>query len=196
MNIKVEDIKKLREKTGVGLMDAKEALAESSGDFEKATEYLRKKGLAKAQKRSDKDASEGIVVSYIHAEGRIGALLELNCETDFVAKNEDFKNLAQELVMQVAALDPQYKTVEDIPEEDIKKEKDVISETLKKEGKPVDVIEKILEGKLTKWYEDVVLVKQKYFKDDKKTIEDILGEAIAKIGENIKIGRFTRYQIK
>lgn len=196
MKIEIKDIQKLREDMGVGMMDAKEALSETGGDMEKASEYLRKKGLAKAQKRADKVAGEGVVASYIHGEGRIGALVELNCETDFVAKTEDFKKVAYELAMQIAAMDPAYAQIEDIPEEDIQKEKDVYKEQLKKEGKPDNVVEKIIEGKLEKWYEQVVLVKQTYIKDDKKTIEDLMGEAVAKMGENIKIGRFARFQIK
>ncbi len=196
MKIEVKDIQNLREKTGIGIMEAKEALIEASGNFEKAVEILRKKGLAKAQKRAHKEASEGVVASYIHGGGRIGALVELNCETDFVAKTDDFKNLANEIAMQIAAMDPQYANIEDIPEDVLAKEKEMISEELKKEGKPQEVIAKITEGKLDKWYEDVVLTKQVYVKDDKKRVEDFMGEAIAKLGENIKIGRFSRYQIK
>jgi elongation factor Ts len=196
MKIEIKDIQKLREDMGVGMMDAKEALSETGGNMEKASEYLRKKGLAKAQKRADKVAGEGVVASYIHGEGRIGALVELNCETDFVAKTDDFKKVAYELAMQIAAMDPMYAQIEDIPEEDIQKEKDVYKEQLKKEGKPDNVVDKIIEGKLEKWYEQVVLAKQTYIKDDKKTVEDLMGEAVAKMGENIKIGRFARFQIK
>lgn len=196
MGISVQDIQKLRQDTGVGMMEAKSALVEADGNYDKAVEILRKKGLAKAAKRADRDAGEGVVTSYIHAGGRIGALVELNCETDFVAKTDDFNNLAYEIAKQVAAMNPEYATIESVPAEIIEKEKDVEKEKLEKEGKPAEVIEKILEGKIAKFYEENVLLKQKYFMDDKKTIEDLVTEAIAKLGENIKIGRIARFQIK
>lgn len=196
MDIKIEDIQKIREITGVGIMEAKSALIESAGNFDKAIEILRKKGASKAQKRAEKEAKEGIVSSYIHHGGRIGVLVELNTETDFVAKTDDFKNLAYEIAMQVAAMNPEYAYVEDIPDEIIQNEKEIEKDKLLKEGKPEDLINKIIDGKMENFYKQTVLVKQAYIKDDKKTIQDLISEAVAKLNENIKIGRFTRYQIK
>jgi elongation factor Ts len=196
MGILVQDIQKLREQTGVGMMEAKGALVEANGDSEKAIELLRKKGIAKAAKRADRDAGEGVVSSYIHAGGRIGSLVQLNCETDFVAKTDDFKNLAYEIAKQLAAMNPEYATVDSVPAEVVEKEKEVEKAKLEKEGKPAEVIEKILEGKVAKFYEENVLLKQKYYLDDKKTVEDLINESIAKLGENIKIGRIARFQIK
>ena len=194
--IKIEDIKKLRKQTGVGIMEAKGALKEAKSSFEKAVEILRKKGLSKTQKRATRETKEGVVSSYIHSGGRVGAIVELNTETDFVAKTDDFKNLAYDIAMQVTAMDPEYATVEDIPKEVIKKEKDVELVKLKKEKKPKDIIEKIIEGKLENYYKQVVLIKQSFIKNEKKTVEDLIGEAVSKLGENIKIGRFARFQIK
>lgn len=196
MTIKIEDIQKLREKTGVGIMEAKGVLKDTKGDFEKAQELLRKKGITKVQKRAEKSAHEGIVEAYIHQGGRVGAMIELNTETDFVAKTDDFKNLAHEIAMQVAAMDPEYVNVEDVPQEVIKKEKEIEREKLKKEKKPENIIEKILEGKMESYYKQVVLMRQPFFKDEKRTIEDLIGEAVTKLGENIKIGRIARFQIK
>lgn len=196
MGISVQDIQKLRQDTGVGMMEAKGALVEADGNYDKAVEILRKKGVAKAAKRADREAGEGVVTSYIHAGGRIGALVQLNCETDFVAKTDDFKNLAYEIAKQLAAMNPEYATVESVPAEIVEKEKDVEKAKLEKEGKPAEVIEKILEGKIAKFYEENVLLKQKYYLDDKKTIESLIQESIAKLGENIKIGRIARFQIK
>lgn len=196
MTIKIEDIQKLRKQTGVGIMDAKEALKETSGDIEKAQEFLRKKGLLKAAKRASKEAKEGIVCSYIHPGGRVGAMVELLTETDFVAKTKDFGDLAHNIAMQVAALDPEYVSQDDIPQSVIKKEKEIEREKLKKEGKPKNIIEKILEGKMENFYREHVLLKQPFFKDEKKKVEDLIAEAVSKLGENIKIGRISRFQIK
>lgn len=206
MAIKIEDIQKLRNKTGVGIMEAKGALKESNGDFEKAVEVLRKKGLSKIQERADREAKEGVITSYIHPGGRVGSLVELLTETDFVAKTDDFKKLAYEIAMQVAAMDPEYVNVEDVPKDVIEKEKEIEKEKLRKEGhptgdqpkaeKPKDIIEKILDGKMEEYYKQVVLTKQTYIKDEKKTIEDLISEAVAKLGEKIKIGRISRFQIK
>jgi len=157
---------------------------------------LRKKGLSKAQKRAGREAKEGIIDCYIHHGGRIGAMIELNTETDFVAKTDDFKNLAREIALQVATMDPEYISIEDIPEDIIKKEKDIEIEKLKTEGKPENIIEKIIEGKMNNFYKQVVLLKQFYVKDENKTIEDLITEAISKLGENIKVRRFSRFQIK
>lgn len=206
MEIKIKDIQKLRKQTSVGIMEAKRALKESSGDFEKAVEILRKKGFSKIAKRALKEAKEGVISCYIHPGGRVGAMVELLTETDFVAKTHDFKNLAYDIAMQVAALDPEYVSVEDIPEDIIKKEKEIEKEKLKKEGKPhfakatrgkpENIIEKILEGKLEAFYKQAVLIKQPFIKDEKKTVEDLISEAVAKLGEKIKIGRISRFQIK
>jgi len=196
VTIKVEDIQKLRKKTGVGIMDAKTALKETKGNLEKAIELLRKKGLSKAQKRANREAKEGIVSSYIHAGGRVGAMVELLTETDFVAKTDGFKGLAYNIAMQVAAMDPEYATVEDIPKNVIEKEKEIEREKLRKEKKPDDIINKILDGKMENYYKEIVLIKQPFIKDEKKTIEDLIAEAVTKLGENIKIGRFARFQIK
>jgi len=196
MTIKVEDIQKLRQQTGVGIMDAKGALKETSGDFDKAVEILRKKGLSKAAKRADREAKEGMISCYIHQGGRVGAMAELLTETDFVARTDDFKKLAYDIAMQITAMDPQYATVEDVPQEVIKKEKDIEREKLKRENKPKDIIEKILDGKMESFYKQTVLLKQTLVKDDKKIVEDLIAEAVTKLGENIKIGRFARFQIK
>lgn len=190
----MEDIKNLRERTGAGMMDCKKVLEEANGDFDKAIELLRKKGAATAAKRAERDAKEGVIVSYIHGT-RIGALLELNSETDFVAKNEDFKALAQDLVMHVAAAAPEYVTPEEVPAEIIEKEKEIEREQLKDSGKPADVIEKILEGKINKFYSQVCLMKQPFVKDPSVTIEDIINEKTAAIGEKIAVRRFARFEL-
>lgn len=190
----MEDIKKLRESTGVGMMDCRKALEEANDDFDKAIELLRKKGAATAAKRAERVANQGVVVSYIHGN-RIGALLELNSETDFVARNEDFQNFAKELVMQVAAAAPEYVTPEEVPAEIVEKEKEIEREQLKDSGKPADVIEKILEGKINKFYSQVCLIKQPYIKDQNVTIEDLLNEKTAAIGEKIAVRRFSRFEL-
>ncbi len=190
----MEDIAKLRETTGAGMMDCKKALDEANCDFDKAIEILRKKGAATAAKRSDRDAKEGIVVSYIH-NGRIGALLELNSETDFVARNEDFKALAADIVMHVAAAAPEYVAPEDVPAEIVEKEKEIERAKLVEAGKPADVIEKILEGKIAKYYSQVCLMKQAFVKNPDVTIEDIINEKTAAIGEKLVVRRFVRYEL-
>lgn len=194
MNINAKDVAKLREMSGVGMMDCKKALEETSGDFDKAMEILRKKGAKAAEKRAGREAKEGIIVSYIH-NGRVGVLLELNSETDFVAKNSDFKNLAGEIALQIAAMNPKYVSPSDISTEEIEKEKEIETEKMKESGKPTEIIGKIVEGKIDKYYSEVCLLKQPFFKDEKKTVEDLINEAIAKIGEKIEIGRFARYEI-
>jgi len=188
-------IKKLRGETGAGINDCHKALAENNNDYDQALIWLRKRGEKIAGKKQDREIKAGLIDSYIHGEGRVGVLLELGCETDFVAKNEDFRNFAHELVLQIAATNPQYVAPEDVPAEVIAKEKEIYAEQLKNEGKPAEMIEKILEGKLNKFYAEVCLLKQPYIKDDKLTIEKLLTDIIAKIGENIKIGRFTRYSL-
>ncbi|WP_456401482.1 translation elongation factor Ts [Persephonella sp.] len=188
-------VKTLREMTGAGILECKKALEETGGNLEEAVELLRKRGIAKAAKKAGRETKEGIIHSYIHAGGRVGVLLELNCETDFVARNEVFKELANEIALQIAAMKPQYVSREDIPREVIEKEGEIAREAAIAEGKPEHIAEKIAEGKLEKFFKEVCLMEQPYIKDDKKTIEDLIKEYIAKLGENIKVSRFCRYEI-
>lgn len=191
-------IKDLREKTGAGIMDCKAALKEASGDIKKALEILRKKGLATAQKKAGRIAKEGLVHSYIHMGGRIGVLVEINCETDFVARNDDFKAFAKEMAMQIAAANPFYIKREDIPQSTIEKEKEIIKAQLsgsEGKGKPAPVMDKIIEGKLEKFYEETCLLEQPFIRDQNVKIKDLMTSLIAKIGENIVIRRFVRYQV-
>jgi elongation factor Ts len=188
-------VKELREKTGAGMMDCKNALSEVNGDMEKAVEFLRKKGLATAQKRAGRALNEGIVQSYIHMTGRLGVLVEVNCETDFVAKNEDFQGFAKNIAMHIAASNPLGITPEDVPEDLIEKEKEIYRAQALEMGKPENVIDKIVEGKLKKFYEESCLLNQPYVRDTNVSVADLLNELIAKIGENISIKRFVRYQI-
>jgi elongation factor Ts len=190
-----EMIKELREKTQAGVLDCKKALVECDGDIEKAADFLRKKGLAKATKKMGRTASEGIISSYIHSNSKIGVLLELNCETDFVAKNADFQELSKELCMQIAATNPLYIDVDNIPSEEIEREKDIYREQLKDSGKPENVLDKIIEGKLKKYYSEVCLLEQEYIKDSGVIIKELIKGKIATYGENISVGRFARYQI-
>ena len=186
-------IKQLREQTGAGIMDVKEALDEAGGDKNIAIEILRKKGLAKQAKKADRVANEGLVESYIHAGGRIGVLLEVNCETDFVARTDDFKNLVKEIALHIAASNPLYISSDDIPAEVIEKEKEIYKEQF--QDKTADVIEKMLEGKLNKYLEEGCLMNQPYVKDSEKTIAELLGEATGKMGENIVVRRFARFML-
>ncbi len=188
-------IKELRGRTQVGMLDCKKALVECDGDIDKAVDYLRKKGIASAGKKSGRETKEGIIATYIHSNNKLGVMLELNCETDFVAKNEDFRELGKELCMQVAASSPLYVTPEDVPAEEIEKEKEIYTEQMKESGKPDNVIEKIVEGKIKKFYSEICLVEQNYVRDPKVVIKDIIKDKIATYGENISIGRFIRYQI-
>lgn len=192
MAITSQMVKELRDKTGLGMMDCKKALTECDGDMEKAIEVLRKKGLKVAEKRAGREASQGIIEAYIHTGGKIGVLVELNCETDFVARTDEFKNLARELAMQVAAANPQWLTPEDVPEDVLEKEKAIYAEAAAGEGKPEKVIPRIVEGKMRRFYEEFCLLEQGFIKDSDKKVKDLITEQIAKIGENIKIGRFTR----
>ncbi len=194
-NITAEMVKDLRAKTGSGIMDCKKALAESGGDLEKALDFLRKKGLATAQKRSGRDTSEGLVQSYIHMGGKIGVLVEVNCESDFVAKNEDFAEFVKNIAMHIAAAAPQGLAPEDIPEEVVERERVIYRERAVEQGKPEKMIDKIVEGQVNKFYKDSCLMSQAYIRDPKLTIEDVLNEAIGKIGENIRIRRFARFQL-
>lgn len=195
MSVDMSLVKKLREETGIGILECKKAITEANNDFDKAVELLRKKGFEKAKSKASRETKQGSIGSYIHTNGKIGVLLELGCETDFVAKNEDFLGLMKDLTMQVAAMSPQYISAERIPEEVIEKEKDIYREQMKNSGKPDNIIEKIVEGKLKKFYSEVCLVNQAFFKDDKKTIEDLITEKIHKLGENIIVKRFIRYQV-
>jgi len=187
-------VKELREKTGAGMMDCKKALSECGGDFDKAEEWLRKKGITGAAKRSGRVAAEGLVGSYVHG-GKIGVLVEVNCETDFVARNEDFQALVKDIAMHVAAANPLYVRREEVPPELLEKEKEFQRQQLRDQKKPEQMIEKILEGKMGKYYETVCLMDQYWVKDDKKRISELVTEKIAKIGENISIRRFVRYQV-
>ena len=192
-NIKAELVKKLREKSGVGMMDCKEALVESNGDMKKAEKILREKGLAKASKRSLKPTKEGIVDSYIHIGSKIGVLLEVNCETDFVARNEMFKEFVHNVALHIAASAPVYVSVEDVPDEVIEKEKSIYKKQALNEGKPDKILDKIAEGKLKKFYVENCLLEQPYVKDNDITVGELVKQNIAKIGENIVIRRFTIY---
>jgi elongation factor Ts len=194
-NISAAMVKQLREKTGAGMMDCKNALSEVEGDVEKAIEFLRKKGLATAQKRAGRALSEGIIQSYIHMTGKLGVLVEVNCETDFVAKNEDFQEFTKNLAMHIAATNPLGITPEDISEEIIEKEKEIYRAQALDMGKPENVIDKIVEGKLNKFYQESCLMNQPYVRDTDISVADLLNQMIAKIGENISIKRFVRYQI-
>jgi len=187
-------VKELREKTGAGMMDCKKALTETGGDFDKAEEFLRKKGITNAGKKAGRVAAEGLVGTYVHG-GKIGVLVEINCETDFVARNDDFQALVKEIAMQVAAANPTYVRREEIPADVLEKEKEIQREQLRTAKKPEAMWEKILVGKLEKFYETVCLVDQAWVKDDKKKIKDVVTEAVAKIGENITVRRFVRYQV-
>ena len=194
MKISASLIKELREKTGAGMMDCKKALAETDGNMDKAFDYLREKGLSSVAKKSSRITSEGLVDSYIHG-GRIGVLIEVNSETDFVAKNDEFKRFVRDMAMQVAAVNPKYISREEVPEEELAHEKEVLTEQARREGKPEKIIEKMVEGRLEKFYEEIVLLDQKFIKDSDKKVKDILNDLIAKIGENIKIRRFVRFEV-
>lgn len=194
MNITAAMVKELREKTNAGMMDCKKALAATDGDMDKAIDYLREKGLASVAKKSSRLASEGLVDSYIHG-GRIGVIIEVNSETDFVAKNDEFKSFVKDMAMQVAAANPQYVSREEVPAEEVEHEKNILREQALSEGKPEKIVEKMVEGRLEKFYEEIVLLDQKFIKDSDKKVQDVLNELIAKIGENIKIRRFVRYEV-
>ncbi len=197
MSISASDIAKLREQTGAGIMDVKKALEEANGDFDKATEILRKAGSAKALKKADREAREGVIVSYIHgALGKVGVMVELNCETDFVAKNEEFKAMANEIAMQIAAMNPTYIKEEDVPAEVVEKERSIYAQQDELKGKSEEIATKIIDGKIAKFYEETVLLNQSYIKDGSKTIKSLLEEGVQKFGENIQVGRFARFSIE
>jgi elongation factor Ts len=188
-------VKELREKSGAGMMDCKKALTECDGNLEKAVDFLRKKGLATAQKRAGRALSEGIVESYIHLGGKLGVLVEINCETDFVAKNEDFKAFAKNIAMHIAAANPLGVRSEDVPQEMIDRERGIYKAQALEMGKPENVVDKIVDGKMSKFFKDSCLMDQAYVREPDKTVSDLLNELIAKIGENISIKRFSRFQI-
>ena len=189
----MEQIKELRERTGAGILDCKKALGETGDDVGKAIDWLRAKGIASAAKKAGRAAAEGIVESYIHAGGKIGVLVEINCETDFVAMNEGFKTLAREVAMHIAASAPEYVRREDVPAAAFEHEKTVQVEKTMAEGKPQAIAEKIVVGRMSKWYEEVCLLDQKWFKDDSKTVDQVVKEATSKIGENVQVRRFARF---
>ena len=195
MDISATMVRDLREKTGAGMMDCKKALSESGGNFEKAVDYLRQKGLATAAKRAGRVASEGRIGSYIHAGGKIGVMVEVNCETDFVAKTDDFQAFAKDLAMQIAASSPLYVRREDVPAEALEKEREIYRIQAREAGKPEKVIDKIVEGKLEKYYGEVCLLEQVFVKDTDVKIQDLMNGLIGKLGEKIEIRRFARFQV-
>lgn len=188
-------VKELRERTGAGMMDCKKALSATDGDLEKAIDFLREKGLAAAAKKAGRVAAEGLVEAYIHGGGRIGVLVEVNCETDFVAKTDAFKELVKDIAMHIAATNPSYLKREEVPTAELEHEQAVLAEQARNEGKPEKIIEKMVAGRIEKYYKEVCLMEQPFVKDPDKTISDLITESIAKIGENISIRRFTRYQL-
>jgi elongation factor Ts len=195
MTISIEQIKQLREETGAGVLDCRKALETYNGDFEKAIEYLREKGLAKAAKRADREVLEGMLELYSHGNGRVGVMVEVNCETDFVARSEAFRKFAHEVALQIAAGEPKWVRVEDVPAEIVKDESEKARNVALAEGKTEKVIERIIEGKLEKFYNDNCLLRQQYVRDDTITLEDLRNQNIAAIGENIVIRRFARWEV-
>ncbi len=193
--ITAQMVKELRDSTGAPFIDCKQALEEVSGDLDKALDVLKIKGVAKASKKVGRDTPEGTVTSYVHAGGKIGVMVEVNCETDFVAKNEEFQAFAREVAMQIAAANPKYISKEEIPEAELEREKEVMKAQVIESGKPANIAEKIVEGKVEKFFQEVCLLNQTHIRDSKVTINDILQALIAKIGENIKVRRFTRFQL-
>ncbi|MBI2353605.1 MAG: translation elongation factor Ts [Deltaproteobacteria bacterium] len=193
MAVTAAQINELRKSTGAGMLDCKKALEETEGDFEKAVDFLRKKGLSAAAKKAGRVATEGAVGTYIHAGGKIGVMVEINCETDFVAKNEGFQTFVKDVAMHIAAASPQYVRREEVPADVLEREKDIYRAKARETGKPENIIEKIIEGQISKFFADICLLEQHYVKDPDKTIQQYLNETIAKIGENISIRRFTKY---
>jgi elongation factor Ts len=193
--ITAEHVKELRERTGAGMMDCKNALAETGGDMEKAVAYLREKGLAKMVRRASRVAAEGIIESYIHHGSKIGVLVEVNCETDFVARTDDFQSLAKEIALQIAASRPLFVSREDVPESVLEKEKEILKAQALNEGKPEKIAEKIVEGRIKKFYSEVCLLEQPYIRDPERTVQDLLMEVSARTGEKMEISRFARFEI-
>jgi len=195
MEIKAKMVKELRQRTGIGMMECKQALKESGGDIEKAILILRKKGYARAKDKMSRETAEGVVGSYIHLNGKIGVLVEVNCESDFVARNDDFKELVKNIALHIAASNPRYISSDEISLEVLEEEKEIIREQFKDSKKPPEIIDKIVQGKLGKFYEEVCLLDQPYVKDDKISVKKLLASYIAKIGENIQIKRFARFEL-
>ena len=195
MSISAQQVKELRDRSGVGMMDCKKALTESNGDLDKAFEILRKNGIAKAQKKASREAKEGSVVSYIHPGAKLGVLLELNCETDFVANTDDFKNLANDICMHIAATSPISVNSDDVDDSIIAKEKEIYIDQAKKSGKPDNIIEKMVEGRIKKFFQENVLLEQNFVKDPSKTITDLITDKVSILGENIIVNSFSRFQI-
>ena len=195
MSFTAQDVAKLRQQTGVGMMECKKALTDANGDFEKAIVLLRERGLKAVDKKQNRIASEGLVASYIHMGGKIGVLVEVNCETDFVAKSEDFQVLVKDIAMQIAAANPKYVREEEVDPAELEKEKEILKVQALNEGKPANIVERMIEGRIKKYYEDVCLLNQLFVKDSSKTIKDILTEATLKIGEKISVRRFVRYEL-
>jgi elongation factor Ts len=195
MEITAKDVQNLREKTGAGMMDCKKALLEANGNEEKAIDILREKGIASAAKKSTRIAAEGIVDSYIHMAGKVGVLVEVNCETDFVANSDKFRALVHEIALQIAAYKPLYLAPQDVPAEVLTKEKEILKIQAMNEGKPAAIAEKMVEGRIKKYYEDFCLLEQVYIRDGSKKIKDIINEAVASIGEKISVRRFVRYEM-
>ena len=193
--ISATTVKELREISGAGMMDCKKALTDASGDLEKAIDILRKTGIAKARRKSGRSAKEGLVLPYIHPGAKLGVLVEINCETDFVANTDDFKNLSNDIAMHIAASAPMSITREQIPQETIDREKEIYADQARQSGKPEKIIEKMTEGRLNKFYQENVLLEQSFVKDPDKTVSDLISESIAKLGENILISRFSRFQL-
>ncbi len=193
--VTTEQIKELRQATGVGILDCRKALEAANGDFDKAVDLLREKGLAKAAKRADRDASDGMIELYSHGNGRVGVMVEVNSETDFVARSEAFRNFAHEVALQIAAMSPEYLREEDIPAEALQREREVAHNRAVEEGKPEKMIERIVDGRLEKYKDEVCLLRQTYIRDDSRTINDLLLENIASMGENIVIRRFARWEL-
>ena len=195
MKITTQMVKELRDATGAGVLDAKKALEAHGGDYDKAVDALREKGAARAAKRSGREASEGVIELYAHPGNRVGVILELNCETDFVARNEEFTNLAHDLALHIAAMNPQYITKEEVPTDELERETEVLRNQALSEGKPEQVVEKIVAGRMSKFYEEFCLLEQPFVKDDKIKVNELITDSIRKTGENIKIRRFARYEL-
>ena len=195
MDITSDMVKGLRKRTGIGMMECKKALEEAGGDADKACTILRKKGFARAEKKAERTTSAGLVGSYIHMNGKIGVLVEVNCESDFVALNEEFQALVKNIALHIAAANPKYLAPEEIPAEILEEEKSIVREQFKDSKKPAEVVEKIVQGKLGKFYEEVCLIEQPFIKDDKMTIKQLIQSHVAKFGENIKVSRFARFEI-
>ncbi len=195
MAISTQQIKELRAATGAGILDCRKALEQADGDFNKALDFLREKGLAKAAKRASREASEGVIELYSHGNGRVGVMVELNCETDFVARSEAFRKLAHEIALQIAAMSPQYVSEEDIPAEVLEHEREIARKQALEEGKPEHILDRIVEGRIKKFKEEACLLRQTYIRDDKRTIQDLINEGIVAMGENVVVRRFARWAL-